>query len=123
MKRTSVLTAMTAVLVLALALGASAQTVNCSGVAAWSGNSVYYAAGTLVTYNNAEYKCLQSHTSESNWDPVDVPALWGFVGNCGSGPTPTPTPKATATATATATAKPTATATAKPTATATATAT
>jgi len=108
---------------LMLATTAQCATVSCSGVAAWSGNSVPYATGALVTYNGSEYKCLQGHTSQPGWDPVTVPALWSLIGSCAAGATPTPTPKPTATATpkptATATAKPTATATAKPTATAT----
>ena len=114
---------------LVFATSASAATVNCSGVAAWSGNSVAYSVGQLVTENGSEYKCLQSHTSQAGWDPASVPALWSLQGTCTAGATPTPTAtaKPTATATATATAKPTATATAtataKPTATATATAT
>src|SRR5579883_2475512 len=95
---------------------AFAQTVNCSGVAAWNGNSVAYSVGTLVTYNGSEYKCIQAHTSEPTWDPADVPALWSFVGTCSSSaPTPTPTPLPTATATP----KPTATPTANPVPTAT----
>src|SRR5579883_1527360 len=102
MKRTS-LPLVAVALVLLLALGASAQTVNCSGVAAWSGNNVAYSIGQLVTYNGSEYKCIQAHTSEPNWDPVDVPALWSLQGTCAAGATPTPT------ATPTATAKPTAT--------------
>lgn len=61
---------------------AMAQTVNCSGVAAWSGNSVSYAVGALVTYGGDEYKCLQAHTSEAGWDPPAVPALWSLVGTC-----------------------------------------
>jgi chitin-binding protein len=36
----------------------------------------------LVTYNGKLYKCIQGHTSEPNWTPTVVPALWGFVGNC-----------------------------------------
>ncbi len=36
--------------------------VNCTGVAAWSGNSVAYAVGNLVTYSSTEYKCIQAHT-------------------------------------------------------------
>src|SRR5579883_349137 len=127
MKRTSLFTVLTVALVLLFALAAPAATVNCSGVAAWSGNSVAYAVGALVTYQGSEYKCIQAHTSQAGWDPVDVPALWSLVGTCTTGPTPTPTATATATPTATptATVKPTATATAtaKPTATATATAT
>ena len=59
-----------------------AQTVNCAGVAAWSASSVSYAVGALVTYDGDEYKCLQAHTSETGWDPVDAPALWSEVGTC-----------------------------------------
>jgi hypothetical protein len=84
MKRTSIFIPMTVALVLMLALAAPAATVNCSGVAAWSGNSVSYAVGALVTYEGSEYKCLQAHTSEAGWDPADVPALWSLVGNSSS---------------------------------------
>src|SRR5581483_12182472 len=101
MKRTSISAVLTVALVLLLALAAPAATVNCSGVAAWSPNSVAYAAGALVTYSGSEYKCIQAHTSQAGWDPADVPALWSRVGTCssgGSGPTPTPTPTPTATA-------------------------
>src|SRR5579872_1934059 len=129
MKRTSTLILMTVALVLMLALAAPAATVSCTGIAAWSGNSVAYATGALVTYNGSEYKCLQAHTSQAGWDPADVPALWSLQGTCTtSTPTPTPTatakPTATPTATPTPTAKPTATPTptAKPTATPTPTA-
>src|SRR5579872_6402791 len=110
-------------LALVLAPAARAATVNCSGVAAWSANSVAYSVGQLVTYNGSEYKCIQAHTSQPGWDPADVPALWSLQGTCSTSATPTPTATAKPTATATATAKPTATATAtaKPTATATAT--
>jgi len=54
----------------------------CTGVAAWNPNSVSYAVGALVTYQGNEYKCLQAHTSQAGWDPVDVPALWSKVGAC-----------------------------------------
>ena len=55
---------------------------NCANIPAWSADGVYYAAGTLVSYNGSEYKCLQSHTSQVGWDPADVPALWSLVGSC-----------------------------------------
>jgi len=61
---------------------ANAQTVNCTGVAAWSGNSVAYAVGNLVTYQGSEYKCVQAHTSLSTWDPVDAASLWTKQGTC-----------------------------------------
>lgn len=50
-----------------------------SGVQPWSGNSVSYHVGDLVSYQGHIYKCIQAHTSEPGWDPVDVPALWQFV--------------------------------------------
>ena len=61
---------------------AQAQTVNCSGVPAWSGNSVAYAVGNLVTYQGKEYKVIQAHTSIPNWDPVDAPSLFTLMGTC-----------------------------------------
>ena len=63
---------------------AHAQTVNCTGVAAWSPNSVAYAVGNLVTYNGSEYKCQQAHTSQAAWDPADAASLWVLQGTCAS---------------------------------------
>jgi mono/diheme cytochrome c family protein len=65
----------------------SAQTVNCSSVAAWSGNSVPYSIGELVIYQGSEYKCIQSHTSQSDWTPTAAIDLWSLVGTCGASPT------------------------------------
>ncbi|MFB9328208.1 lytic polysaccharide monooxygenase [Paenibacillus aurantiacus] len=41
----------------------------------WAANTAY-AAGALVSYNGAVYKCLQAHTSLAGWEPSNVPALW-----------------------------------------------
>ena len=68
---------------LTLSKPAAAQ-VNCTGVAAWSPNSVAYAVGNLVTYNGSEYKCLQAHTSQAAWDPADAASLWQLQGTCSS---------------------------------------
>jgi len=68
---------------LSLTKPAAAQ-VNCTGVAAWSGNSVAYAVGNLVTYQGSEYKCQQAHTSNPSWDPVDAASLWINMGTCTS---------------------------------------
>ncbi|GII88519.1 hypothetical protein Ssi03_65090 [Sphaerisporangium siamense] len=35
-----------------------------------------YTAGTVVTYNGVEYRCLQSHTSMPGWEPATTPVLW-----------------------------------------------
>jgi len=46
-----------------------------TGAAAWQPNT-FYAAGAVVTYNNATYRCIQAHTSQVGWEPPNVPALW-----------------------------------------------
>jgi hypothetical protein len=51
---------------------------------AWNGNSVVYRVGQEVGYNGELYQCIQGHTSESNWMPPAVPALWKDLGPCGS---------------------------------------
>ena len=76
---------------------------------------VAYKVGDQVTYNGATYQCLQAHTSQPDWTPPAVPALWQLV--TGTANTPTPTVKPTATATPKP-GTPTPTTTPKPTATA-----
>jgi len=83
MKRASLSLFLVCVMIALLPTGALAQ-ASCTGVPAWSGNSVAYSVGQLVTYNGSEYKCLQAHTSQPAWDPADVPALWSLVGACSS---------------------------------------
>jgi len=76
---------------------------------AWA-PGVAYAVGDTVTYNGVVYKCLQAHTSQTGWEPPNVPALWQPIG------TPTPGGGATATRTPTRTNTPSgATATRTPT--------
>src|SRR5689334_3947532 len=55
---------------------------------AWVPN-VWYNAGDTATYNGATYQTLQAHTSQTGWEPPNVPALWKLVG--GSSPTQAPT--------------------------------
>ena len=43
--------------------------------AEWAPNTAY-TAGQLVTYQGPTYKCIQSHTSLTGWEPPNVPALW-----------------------------------------------
>ena len=45
---------------------------------AWQPNTSY-AVGEEVTYEGSTYRCLQAHTSLSNWQPSNVPALWQLV--------------------------------------------
>jgi hypothetical protein len=61
--------------------------VVCSGLPEWNGNFVAYTVGQKVDYNGEIYQCIQSHTSEPNWMPPVVPALWKDLGPCGSTPT------------------------------------
>ena len=35
-----------------------------------------------MTYNGELYSCIQGHTSEPNWLPPVVPALWKDLGPC-----------------------------------------
>ncbi|MEV0378809.1 carbohydrate-binding protein [Nonomuraea sp. NPDC050643] len=43
--------------------------------AAWAPWTAY-ATGAVVTYNGVDYVCLQAHTSQPDWEPPNVPALW-----------------------------------------------
>ena len=38
-----------------------------------------YAAGDRIQYNGKLYKCLQAHTAQADWNPVDSPSLWAEV--------------------------------------------
>lgn len=58
----------------------------CSGVAAWSSDSVSYGIGNMVTYSvsgtNHLYKCIQANTSQPAWNPPATPSLWQDEGYC-----------------------------------------
>lgn len=43
--------------------------------------SISYTVGSLRTYQNKLYKCLQAHTSQEDWTPDTTPALWKEAGN------------------------------------------
>ena len=45
----------------------------------WSGNGVSYAAGDRVQYETLLYKCLQSHTSQTDWTPTSAVSLWARI--------------------------------------------
>src|SRR5215469_3008953 len=78
------------VLCLVASVAGSAQSVP-----NWAPN-VAYSVGSLVMYQGVEYKCIQAHTSQSDWTPPATPALWQPVSGS---PTPTPTPAPTPTPT------------------------
>ena len=35
-----------------------------------------YATGAECTYEGSTYICLQGHTSQTGWEPPNVPSLW-----------------------------------------------
>ncbi len=42
-------------------------------------NDFLYEVGERIRYDNALYKCLIAHTSQSDWIPSDAPSLWARV--------------------------------------------
>jgi CxxC motif-containing protein (DUF1111 family) len=50
-------------------------TADCSAIRAWTvGTS--FAIGDVVTFDGSAFRCIQAHTSQSDWTPPVVPALW-----------------------------------------------
>jgi len=45
----------------------------------------HYAESNVVAYQGSFYKCSQSHTANSAWNPVDAFTLWQKVSSCGTG--------------------------------------
>lgn len=45
---------------------------------AWQAD-VSYVLGNRIKYENILYKCVQAHTSQSDWTPDITPALWTRV--------------------------------------------
>lgn len=46
---------------------------------AWSGDGVAYPKDHRVRYDGALYRCIQPHTSQTGWNPVDAPSLFAKV--------------------------------------------
>lgn len=42
----------------------------------WDGDGYDYFAGERVRYNNAFWRCIQSHRSQSDWTPDMAVSLW-----------------------------------------------
>ena len=55
---------------------ATAMDLPASAFEAWSADTEY-KAGDIVVYNGERYRVAQTHTSQANWLPSDVPALYG----------------------------------------------
>ena len=52
---------------------------------AWAADTSY-ELGVRVRYGDKLYKCVQAHTSQSGWEPPNVPALWTEVAKPGEIP-------------------------------------
>lgn len=46
---------------------------------------IAYAVGDRRRYDSKVYKCLQAHTSQADWAPPVVPALWVVINTSSSG--------------------------------------
>lgn len=38
-----------------------------------------YEVGYRVQYDGVVYKCIQAHSAQAQWNPVDAPSLWAKV--------------------------------------------
>lgn len=45
----------------------------------WNGNGIQVTAGDIYLYNDNLYKVVQSHTTQADWTPDKVPALYQIV--------------------------------------------
>lgn len=45
----------------------------------WSDAGVAYAIADVVSYNGANYRCIQAHTSQPGWTPTAVASLWAVI--------------------------------------------
>lgn len=50
----------------------------------WKVGTAYFI-GDLVMYQEQEYECIQSHTSQEGWEPHTTPALWKVHEEGGNG--------------------------------------
>ena len=51
----------------------------CAAATPWAAGQAY-ATGAAVSYAGSVYVCTQGHTSQPDWNPAAVPALWGLTG-------------------------------------------
>ena len=42
---------------------------------------IAYETGNIRSYGEELYRCVQAHTSQSNWTPDKTPALWVKIGD------------------------------------------
>ena len=54
---------------------------------AWKADTAY-TADDRIRYGEKLYRCVQAHTSQSDWTPDATPALWAEVAKPGQGDSP-----------------------------------
>lgn len=67
----------------------------------WSGDGVAYSKDYKVRHNDILYKCIQTHTSQSDWAPGVAPSLWTAIAandNAGTKDNPITVPETVTTA-------------------------
>ncbi|HTE49943.1 MAG TPA: carbohydrate-binding protein [Kofleriaceae bacterium] len=57
--------------------------VDCNAATPWA-TSTPFAVGAAVTFGGSVYECIQAHTSQPDWTPPAVPALWRLA-DCNGG--------------------------------------
>ena len=48
-------------------------------------NDTAYSVDTIVRYEDKLYRCVQAHTSQADWTPPSVPALWAVINRVNAG--------------------------------------
>lgn len=56
------------------------------------GSGKEYAAGEKVQFDGRLWRCVQGHTSQSGWEPENVPALWEQICESHAGTADDPIP-------------------------------
>ena len=67
----------------------------------WSGDGIAYTKDYKVRYDGVLYKCVQAHTSQSDWAPGVVSSLWTAIASdndAGTKDNPIPVPETVTTA-------------------------
>lgn len=44
-------------------------------------DGIAYGVGAIRHYDGKLYRCVQAHTSQSDWNPISAPSLWAVVGD------------------------------------------
>jgi hypothetical protein len=58
--------------------------VNCSAATDWVVGKAF-AVGALARFGGDVFQCIQAHTTQADWTPPAVPALWGITDCTGGG--------------------------------------